>query len=245
MYSRLQAAAIPLKVRAVISTVTIAFVASNTAAAQQTSETSPWIIGTAFGITSDPPIAFFEGPYTAPTNGPYDYSGCWPGAFASFGFLAGRRLNAWLRSDVVLAAHADANACQQSFTDDRDPASYVWIEYRGRTPGYLHSTLVARAVVEKQDAEGISPRMIAGVGCICEKRIPLAQLGLGLSAGNARTRVSLEAGGQFSRFTWTRVIMPDYRPPQPLIVIKSESGTSTPRQYWLRIGVEYIPGVEQ
>src|SRR5262249_37873052 len=121
----------------------------------------------------------------------------------------------------------------------------VWIEYRGRTPGYLHSTLVARAVVEKQEWAELRPRIIAGAGCICEKRIPLAQLGLGLSAGNPRARWSLEAGGQISALHWTRVIMPDYRPPEPLVVIKSESGTSTPRQFWFRVGFEYTTGVPQ
>jgi hypothetical protein len=234
--------------RPAVATLILVLAAFHPADAQQTSNKSPWVIGTAFGLTSDPPTAFFEGPYTAPTNGPHDLSGwCLPKTFVSFGFLAGRRLSSWLRTDVAAAAHVESNQCNIATPVSSGPGDQgsVWVEYRGRTPNYAHSTLIARVVAEKQDGGGLRPRIVAGAGCICEKRIPLAQVGLGLSAGSSRTRWSLEAGGQISHFTWTRVIMPEYRPPEPLIVIETEKGTSTPRQFWVRVGFEYTPSSQQ
>jgi hypothetical protein len=244
MYTRLPSRVIPPKVRAVITTVTIAFVASNTANAQQTQKLSPWVLGAALGMTTKPSAAFVDGFYYASVDGPYDWRGCVPSKFMSFGVLGGRRISSWLRTDLAVAGNIESNDCYAIvYIGPFGP--YARVEYLGRIPGYAHFTVIARTVLERQNKPGFRPRAVASIGCMCDKRIPLGQLGAGFSAGSLHTRFALEAGGQIAHFSWTRRItgedFPAGRPP----LLLEERGASTPGQFWLRMGVEYTPQAQR
>ena len=229
----------PLKVRVLIATAALALLSTDAAIAQQSATVSPWVLGASFGLTTNPPPQFADSWFYGPEDGPYPAGDiCAPGRFVSFGVLGGRRLTSWLRTDLAAAANVEFNGCNITYVVEG--FQYARIQYLGRLPGYAHFTLVARSVLESPGKPGFRPRLIAGIGCICEKRVPLGQLGAGFSAGSMHTRFALEAGGQVSHFNWARRITRGNSTAESDI-IRVDSGSSTPAAFWLRVGVEYFP----
>jgi hypothetical protein len=200
-----------------------------------------WSFGAAFGFTTSPPAAFEPGIFDAALDRPSNPTSCAPSVLPSFGLMAGRRLAQWLRTDLVVAAHIQSGGCEYTTITGGSGSGNTTVQYIGKSVGYDHFTMVLRGVFERSPITTFKPRLIAGLGCICEKLVPIAQVGTGVTAGSPKARFTLEAGAQISRIAWTRRLTDFSRASNTPPMEWLQEGTSFPAQIFVRLGFEGSP----
>ena len=227
----------PADIRLVL-VVAILFIVPYSLPAQARSQ--PWVFGASFGLTTSPPTQF----YTDAMDASKGTSSCAPNLLPSLNAFAGRRFVSWLRTDLALAAHIARSRCDVA-VNSGSFIDITTLQYVGRSTGYDFVAITLRGVVESAPTDAQS-RLIAAIGCICEKHIPLVQLGAGLSAGGQHARFTMEAGGQLLRIPWARLLRQYDSASQAITMEWIERGTSWRSQIWIKVGVEAAPrGADQ
>jgi hypothetical protein len=157
-----------------------------------------------------------------------------------FGVHVGRMLNSSLRTDALLSLNLVGVGFGEVIATEQTQGggTYTTAQYDHGT-GSAFLTTGARFVAEPSRMQfGIRPR--AALSAVWQwTKGPAATVSAGFSAGDSRTRFTLDAGEQFSRLRYDRLFKTYLKSDNALVGEERRNGTKRLRGFSMRIGVDH------